>query len=83
MTSTSDYRLIMTAVSVVCGLAVLCSVWPALDVWLTALLLGSLGVPVAGYLGREAVREMRFRRDMRALDRRDAARAAVLTGGTR
>ena len=79
----TEFGLIMLGITVVCGLAAACSVWSALDGALTTLLLGCAGVLVAGYLGRDAVRELRFRLDMRALDRRDAARTAAGIGGRR
>jgi hypothetical protein len=73
----AELRLIMTGIAAVCGLAAGSAVWPVLDAVMTAGLLGALGLAVAGYLGRELVRELRFRADMRALDARDAARAAA------
>jgi cytochrome bd-type quinol oxidase subunit 2 len=69
----NDYRLIMTGVALVAVLAAFTSVWPALDAVLVALILTAAGSAVAGYWLREAAREYRFRRDMRALDARDAA----------
>lgn len=72
----SEYSRIMLALVTVCGLAAASAVWPVIDVVLTAGLLTFAGGLVAGYLGREVWRELRFRRDMRALDARDAARGA-------
>lgn len=83
MNRNAEMRPIMLGFGIVCALAAACSVWPALDAWLTVLVLVVVGTPVAGYLTREALRELRFRRDMRALDRRDATRAANLVGGPR
>ncbi len=71
----NDYRLIMTGVVLVVALAPLTRVWPALDLALVVLIVGAVAAGVGGYWLREAVREYRFRRDMRALDARDVARA--------
>lgn len=73
----TEYSRIMLALVTVCGLAAASAVWPVIDVVLTAALLTGAGALVAGYLGRELWRELRFRRDMRALDARDAALAAA------
>lgn len=64
----TEYRLILAAIVGLCALAPLTLVWPALDAVLCAVLLGAGAAGVAGYGLREAVRELRFRRDMRALD---------------
>jgi hypothetical protein len=72
----TEYRLIMVAIVVLCGLGAASSIWPVIDAVMTAALLTLAGLTVAGYATREATRELRFRRDMRALDARDAARAA-------
>lgn len=64
----TEYRLILAALVGLCALAPLTLVWPALDAVLCALLIGAGAAGVAGYWLREAVRELRFRRDMRALD---------------
>lgn len=64
----TEYRLILAAIVGLCALAPLTLVWPALDAMLCAVLLGAGAAGVAGYWLREAVRELRFRRDMRALD---------------
>lgn len=48
-----------------------------------AVLLGPGALAVAGYVGREVRRELLFRAEMRALDRRDAARSAARIGGGR
>jgi hypothetical protein len=82
MNRTTEFRLIMLGIGILCGLAAASAVWPVIDVVMTVGLLGVLGLLVAGYLGRELVRELRFRRDMRALDRLDATRAAALVGRT-
>lgn len=74
----NDYRLIMTGVALVAALAALTSVWPALDAVLVALLVTAAGGAVAGYWLREAVREYRFRREMRALDANPPARQEAL-----
>ncbi|GAA3225053.1 hypothetical protein GCM10017691_13590 [Pseudonocardia petroleophila] len=73
----NDYRLIMTGVALVAVLAAVTSVWPALDGVLVALILTAAGGAAAGYWLREAVRECRFRRDMRALDTNPSARQEV------
>jgi len=75
----TEYRLILAALVGLCALAPLTLVWPVLDTVLCALLLGAGAAGLAGYWLREAARELRFRRDMRALDTRDAARAAART----
>lgn len=75
----AEYRAILAGLSVVALLASLTSVWPALDAVLGALLLGVIGTAVAGYWLREAVRELRFRRDMRALDCHPPVRPEVRT----
>lgn len=71
----AEYRLIMAGFALLAMLAPLTAVWPALDAVLCGLLLGAAGAAVAGYWLREAVRELRFRREMHALDTRDAQRA--------
>ncbi len=83
MNRTDEIRLLMLGIGIVCGLAAASAVWPVIDVVMTVGLLGVLGLLVAGYLGRELVRELRFRRDMRALDRRDATCAAAVVGRAR
>ena len=83
MNRSTEFRLIMLGIGALCGLAAASAVWPLIDVVMTVGLLGILGLLVAGYLGRELVRELQFRRDMRALDRRDATRAAALVGRAR
>jgi hypothetical protein len=72
----TEYRLIMTGIAVLCGLGAASAVWPVIDTVMTAGLLTLAGLAVTGYATREAVRELRFRRDMRALDARDASWAA-------
>jgi hypothetical protein len=64
----TEYRLIMFGVGILLGVAPLSAIWPVIDVVLTTLVLGIAGVALAGYWLREAVRELRFRREMRALD---------------
>lgn len=75
----NEYRLIMVVLVVLLMLAPLTAIWPALDVALVVLLLGGAGAAVAGYWLREVLRELRFRRDMRALDARSPVRPEVLT----
>jgi len=74
----SEYRLIMAGVAAACGLAPLVAVWPALDVVLCALVLSAAAGMAGGYVIREAVRELRFRREMRALDADPAPQPEVL-----
>ncbi len=73
----TEYRLIMIGIVVVCGLGFATSLWPVLDLVISSALVGALvlGALLAG--GREAVREIRFRREMRALDAGNAIRRAV------
>ena len=75
----TEYRLIMLCGGVLLGLAPLTAVWPVIDVVMTTLLLGTGGVVIAGYWLREAVRELRFRREMRALDSARPHRTEVPT----
>jgi hypothetical protein len=75
----TEYRLIMLGGGVLLGLAPLTAVWPAIDVVMTTLLLGTGGVVITGYWFREAVRELRFRREMRALDSARPHRTEVPT----
>jgi Flp pilus assembly protein TadB len=71
----TEYRAIMAGLGLLVALAPLTAVWPVLDTVLVVLLLVAAGSAVAGYWLREAARELRFQRDMGALDARDAARA--------
>lgn len=75
----TEYRAIMAGFALLTVLAQLTAVWPALDAILCGLLLGTAGAAVAGYGLREAVRELRFRRDMRALDAHPPVRPEVRT----
>ena len=75
----TEYRVIMLGVGVLVGLAPLTAVWPVIDVVMTTLLLGAAGVALVWSVLREAVREFRFRREMRALDNARAGRAEVRT----
>lgn len=72
MTAT-DLRALAAVVLVLVGLAPITLLWPAFDSWMTGLLLAGIGLAAGGYLVREVWRELRFRTDMCALDRRDAA----------
>jgi len=74
----TEYRLNMLGVGVLLGLAPLTAVWPVIDVVMTTLFLGAAGVALVGYWLREAVRELRFRREMRALDAVPAPQPEVL-----
>jgi len=71
----TEYRLTVAVLIALCALAPLTLVCPVLDAVLVALLLGAAAAGVAGYWLREARRELRFRRDMRALDALRAAAA--------
>jgi hypothetical protein len=75
----TEYCLIMLGGGVLLGLAPLTAVWPVIDVVMTTLLLGTGGVVMAGYWLREAVRDLRFRREMRALDNARPHRTEVPT----
>ena len=75
----TEYRLIMLGVGILLGLAPLSAVWPVIDIVMTTLLLGTGGVVMTGYWIREAVRELRFRREMRALDNARPHRTEVAT----
>lgn len=78
----NEYRLVMAGLVTLVGLAPLTIVWPALDGIVCVLLLAGVLALVAGYWLREARRELRFRREMRALDAQQA-RGAVAAGGRR
>lgn len=75
----NEYRLIMLGGVVLVGLAPLTAAWPVIDIVMTTLVLGGAGVALAGYWLREAVRELRFRREMRALDSARSDRTEVPT----
>ncbi|WP_219419353.1 hypothetical protein [Pseudonocardia nigra] len=79
MNRAREYRLIMAGVGLVAVVGVPSSVWPVIDLVATAGLLGLLALAVAGYWGRELVRELRFRADMRALNAHDCDSAALAT----
>lgn len=75
----SEYAAIMSVLFKLCALGAASGIWPAVDrlAWLGFGLLFALGgLAVAGYLARELWRELAFRAEMRALDRRDARRSA-------
>lgn len=74
-----EVRLIMAGFALLAVLALLTAVWPALDTVLCGLLLGAAGAAVAGHWLREAVRELRFRREMRVLDAHPPVRPEVRT----
>lgn len=60
------YRLIMTPICLLCGLGAASSIWPAIDVVMTAVALGSLGLAAVIAAIRAAVGEVRLRREIRA-----------------
>ncbi|MBN9102317.1 MAG: hypothetical protein J0I49_30095 [Pseudonocardia sp.] len=70
-----EYRLIMAVLTMLCAIAPLTIFWPVIDVIMTSLVAGAVLAGFLGYWFREAWRELRFRRDMRAFDVRDAERA--------
>jgi len=75
--STTEYRLIMTVIGVVCLVGAASAVVPAVELvagMAVGVLLGLLALAGLAYAGREVRRELMFRAEMRALDRRDAAR---------
>jgi len=73
-----EYRLIMGVLTLLCAIAPLTILWPAIDVIMTSLVIGAVVAAFVGYWMLEAWRELRFRRDMRAFDARDAERAAQI-----
>ena len=75
--STADYRLIMTGLTAVCLVGAASAVLPVVELVAgitVGVLLGLLTLAGLAYAGREVRRELLFRAEMRALDRRDAAR---------
>jgi len=72
-----EYRLIMTGICVLCALAPAARIWPVIDLVITTALLTGIGLVLLVACAREAGREIRFRREMRALDARDAHRLAA------
>lgn len=73
-----EYRLIMAVLTMLCAIAPLTIFWSVIDVIMTSLVVGAVAVGFLGYWFREASRELRFRREMRAFDARDAERAAQI-----
>jgi hypothetical protein len=76
----TEYRALLTGACLLCGLGCASGAFRVVErittLAFTALLvLGSLAV--AGYLGQELIRDLRFRAEMRTLDRRDNACAAA------
>jgi hypothetical protein len=75
--STAEYRLIMTVLAAVCLIGAASAVLPAVELVAgigVGVLLGLLALAGLAYVAREIRRELLFRAEMRALDRRDAAR---------
>lgn len=73
----SELRAIMTVIVGLCALGVASSASPAVDHIAgvgVGVLFGLGALLVAAHVGREMWRELRFRLDMRAPNRRDAAR---------
>lgn len=73
----TEYRLIMIGIVAVCGFGFVTSLWPVLDLVITSALAGALVLAALLAGGRETVREIRFRREMHALDAENAARRAT------
>ncbi len=73
----TEYRLIMAVVIVLCGLGAASAFWPVIDAITTTAVIGAVALAGLVNLTRITVRELRFWRDMRAFDRRDAALAAA------
>lgn len=73
-----EFRLIMLVICGMCALGPLSAAFPVVEQY-AGIGVGALAVLLAlaslGYVGREVRRELLFRAEMRALDRRDAARA--------
>lgn len=75
--STAEYRLIMTVLTAVCLVGAASAVLPAVELMagiVVGVLFGLLALAGLAYVGREIRRALLFRAEMRALDRRDAAR---------
>lgn len=73
----AEYRLIMGVICGVCALGPLSAVFPLVEHVAgvgVGVLFGLLALAGLCYVGREVRRELLFRAEMRALDRRDAAR---------
>lgn len=73
----AEYRRIMTVICGVCALGPLSAAFPIVEHYAGigfSVLAGLLALTGLGYGGREVRRELLFRAEMRALDRRDAAR---------
>ena len=73
----TEYRLIMAVVIVLCGLGAVSAFWPVIDTIMCTAVIGAVALAGLINLARIGVRELRFWRDMRAFDRRDAALAAL------
>lgn len=75
--SASEYRLTMGVLSAVCVIGAASAVFPLVEHAAGVgfgVLFGLLVLAGLVYVGRELLRDLRFRAEMRALDRRDAAR---------
>jgi hypothetical protein len=76
----SEYGVIMSILGGLCVLGAASGIWPAVDrlAWLGFGALFALGgLAVASYLARELWRELAFRAEMRALDRRGAEKRSA------
>lgn len=73
----AEYRLIMLVICGVCALGPLSAAFPIVEHYASigfGVLAGLLALAGLAFVGREVRRELLFRAEMRALDRRDAAR---------
>lgn len=62
----TEYRVVMTAIGVLCALGAASSLWPVIDVVMTAALLGGLGLAALTAAARTVVGEILLRREIRA-----------------
>ncbi|WP_298797284.1 hypothetical protein [Pseudonocardia sp. 73-21] len=80
MRDNTELNVITAVVVGFCALGLTSSIWPAVEhtAGITfGVIFGLGGLAVLGYIVREVRRELLFRAEMRAFDRRDAARAAA------
>lgn len=80
MRDNTELNVITAVIVGFCALGLASSIWPAVEYTASVafgLVFGLGGLAVLGYIVREVRRELLFRAEMRAFDRRDAARAAA------
>lgn len=80
MRDNTELNVITAVIVGLCALGLASSIWPAVEHTANVafgLIFGLGGLLVLGYVVREVRRELLFRAEMRAFDRRDAARAAA------